>query len=398
MSSILSTVALLGSLAASVNAHGYVQGIVAADKYYTGYSPSFQYQNPPPTVIGWSDPLDQDNGYVSDYSSPDINCHKSATPGGTHATVNGGDKVTFQWTTWPESHHGPVITYLAKCADKCEDADKTALKWFKIDEAGLINDDNVPGTWASDNLISNNQSYTVTIPSSIASGNYVARHEIIALHSAGQSGGAQNYPQCINLAVTSTGSDEPEGVVGTSLYKTTDPGILVNIYQSLSSYVIPGPTLYKGASSGGAATSAPASSAAATSTSSSSPASSAAVTSAAVTSAPANTYVASSTNDVVSETATDVVYATTAVTVTGSAPSATAPLASLASNLPSGALTSAISTGVPSATATGVATPKKPLPEGTTLQDLLDWVSYLFAQEKTPSSKAKRSHARAFRV
>lgn len=44
--------------------------------------------------------------------------------------------------------------------------------------------------------IANNLTSTVAIPSDIAPGNYVIRHEIIALHSAGQENGAQSYPQC----------------------------------------------------------------------------------------------------------------------------------------------------------------------------------------------------------
>lgn len=44
--------------------------------------------------------------------------------------------------------------------------------------------------------IANNLTSTVAIPSDIAPGNYIIRHEIIALHSAGQENGAQSYPQC----------------------------------------------------------------------------------------------------------------------------------------------------------------------------------------------------------
>lgn len=87
----------------------------------------------------------------------------------------------------------------------------------------------------------------MNIPSDIASGNYVLRHEIIALHSAGESDGAQNYPQCFNLMVTGTGTATPSGTLGEALYSETDAGILVNIYTSLSTYEIPGPTLYSGA-------------------------------------------------------------------------------------------------------------------------------------------------------
>ena len=352
MSSILSTIALLGSIATYANAHGTVQGILAADKYYTGYNPSFQYQSTPPVVIGWSIPEDQDNGYVADYTSNDMICHKGATNAGTSAEIAAGDKVTFDWTTWPESHHGPVLTYLAKCDGECEKVDKTTLKWFKIAEAGLIDDSSVPGKWASDELIANNQSSTVTIPSSLAAGNYVARHEIIALHSAGTSGGAQNYPQCVNLKVTSTGTAEPEGVVGTSLYTAEDPGILVNIYAALT-YTIPGPTLWSGAATGSAT----------------------AASSAAATSAPASTTPAAS--------------STASVTTQGAIVTSAAASAS-ASATPTAASSSA------AASATGSATrPSKSLPSGTTIEDLLSWVQELFDEKNSSAnSKAKRAHAR----
>lgn len=42
----------------------------------------------------------------------------------------------------------------------------------------------------------NNNTGSLTIPSDLKAGNYVLRHEIIALHSAGQEDGAQAYPQC----------------------------------------------------------------------------------------------------------------------------------------------------------------------------------------------------------
>lgn len=170
--------------------------------------------------------------------------------------VAAGDKINLQWTTWPDSHHGPVIDYLANCGDSCETVDKTTLKFFKIDGVGLVDDTTVPGTWGDDQLIANNQSWMVEIPPTLAPGNYVLRHELIALHSAGTEGGAQNYPQCFNLQVTGSGSAQPSGVLGTELYKATDAGILVNIYTSLSTYVVPGPTLISGAISITQATSA----------------------------------------------------------------------------------------------------------------------------------------------
>ncbi|CAG8280008.1 unnamed protein product [Penicillium salamii] len=282
--SITKIAGLLLSSASMVAAHGYVSGAVVDGTYHKGFIvDTYNYMSDVPENIGWAEDA-TDLGFVdgSGYSGEDIICHKDATPGAISADVKAGGKVELQWTEWPESHHGPVITYLANCNGDCSSVDKTALEFFKIDEAGLIDDSNVPGTWASDNLISANNSWTVTIPSSIAAGNYVLRHEIIALHSAGETNGAQNYPQCLNLKVTGGGSDSPSGTKGTALYKNTDAGIKVNIYTSMDSYEIPGPALYSGASSG--SSTAAASTAAATTAAA---ATQAATTQAATTAAPA---------------------------------------------------------------------------------------------------------------
>ncbi|KIX04284.1 uncharacterized protein Z518_05151 [Rhinocladiella mackenziei CBS 650.93] len=252
MSFIIKSTALFGALSflSKVSAHGTVQGIVAGGVWYSGYSPSFQFQNPPPVVAGWSAPEDLDNGFVSDYTSPDIICHKGATPGGAYVTVAAGDAVELQWTIWPESHHGPMLDYLASCGDDCTTVDKTKLLFNKIDEAGLVDGSDPPGHWASDDMIANNNSWVVTIPSSIAPGKYVLRHETIALHSAFDVGGAQNYPQCINLEITGSGTNSlSTGTLGTELYNAEDPGLFINIYQELTSYVIPGPALMDGSSS-----------------------------------------------------------------------------------------------------------------------------------------------------
>ena len=163
------------------------------------------------------------------------------------APIKAGQTVELQWTPWPTSHHGPVIDYLANCNGPCETVNKTTLKFFKIDQLGLLNPNVTDGYWATDVLIANNNSWTVEIPPSIATGNYVLRHEIIALHAANSLGGAQNYPQCISLAITSSGTTNPSGELATSFYSETDPGIYIDIYAPLSNYTIPGPPLYTGA-------------------------------------------------------------------------------------------------------------------------------------------------------
>jgi len=165
------------------------------------------------------------------------------------APVKAGGKIEYQWTPWPTSHKGPIIEYLANCNGPCETVDKTKLLWTKISATGLINPTSMTnGYWATDQMIANNNSWTSVIPANIATGNYVLRHEILALHAAGQANGAQDYPQCFNLAITGTGTDKlTSGVLGTALMKATDPGVLFDLYSAFTSYTIPGPALYSGA-------------------------------------------------------------------------------------------------------------------------------------------------------
>lgn len=248
------SVNILSALAAAVtvSAHGFVQEITIDGVAYEGYNVfKHPYQPEVPTVVGWTNTA-TDSGFVSPdkYNTPDIICHLDATNAKGHARVAAGGSVWLQWNDWPESHSGPVLDYLASCGDDgCESVDKTDLKFFKIDEKGLIDGSSAPGHYAADELFENGKGWMVQIPESIKPGFYVLRHEIIALHSAHEKNGAQNYPQCINLEITGSGTEQPEGVPGMELYKADDAGIFFNIYMSRDSYPIPGPAVMKGAGS-----------------------------------------------------------------------------------------------------------------------------------------------------
>lgn len=425
--SALQITAILGSLASSVAAHGYVSGFVAGGTWYSGYSPSFQYQNPPPTVAGWSDPENLANGYVAPtaYGDADIVCHLSATPGGTAAKINAGDQVELQWTTWPDSHRGPVLDYLAKVDGEFADIDKTALNFFKIDERGLVDSSAAPGKWASDELIANNNSWAVTIPSSIAPGKYVLRHEIIALHSAGDANGAQNYPQCINLEITSDGTDTPAGQVATSFYKAEDPGIKINIYTTLASYTIPGPALWSGAASpvnqipAAISSSAPLASSGSAAASSYIPASTTASASSlsihtsysnttySATAYPSSAPAASTATPEASYTtvaaSSSAAYATPEATSTGSPTFYYSDVASSTSAYPTATASATSAASYPSTPTTTPSSdpasgygqqPEKTLPADWTLTDMQQWVAYLLNQ----GWNASRKHARDFRA
>ncbi|KAK7914954.1 hypothetical protein PG985_012657 [Apiospora marii] len=251
------TKVLLAALAAApalVSAHGHIQTITADGKSYKGFGPGSQGES-----VGWTTTAN-DNGFVSadSLSSVDIACHRGGKPGALSATVAAGGKVELEWDTWPESHHGPVLDYMAKCSGSCTSADPSSLEFFKIDEAGLVDGSSAPGKWASDELMAAGNKWTVTVPADLAEGEYVLRHEMIALHEGNREGGAQFYPQCVNLKVTGGGSSTPAGTKATSLYTAKDEGVLFNIYQANSDYPIPGPKVATAGGSGGAAPAAPA--------------------------------------------------------------------------------------------------------------------------------------------
>ncbi|KAF2815856.1 glycoside hydrolase, partial [Mytilinidion resinicola] len=218
---------LLSSLP-SIAAHGHVTGIVANDTWYTGWNAEMRYQTPIPAMAGW--PCDNlDNGIIapSAFTTADTICHKSATNGQASIPITAGSTLSFQWNTWPASHKGLVINYIADCGGDCTTVDKTSLKFVKLAAAGWV-EGNDPGTWATDTLIADNVTASTTIPKGLKSGRYVVRHEVIALHTVGQANVAQAYPQCVNIE---------------RFYTASDTGILFDVYSAFTGYVIPGPAV-----------------------------------------------------------------------------------------------------------------------------------------------------------
>jgi lytic cellulose monooxygenase (C1-hydroxylating) len=199
MLSLAPHIALLGALATSVLAHGTVAGFKADGVYYGGWNLQYFYalanKQPIPLSAGWY-AENLDNGFIdgTSYGNADIICHKNAIPANMSATVKAGGTIDFQWTLWPDSHFGPLFTYVANCNGNCSATDKTALLWVKIDQAAI---DLSTQTWPTAEMIKNNNTWTTTVPSNLAPGQYVFRHEIIAMHGAGSQNGAQNYPQVL---------------------------------------------------------------------------------------------------------------------------------------------------------------------------------------------------------
>ncbi|KAH9855164.1 glycoside hydrolase family 61 protein [Lenzites betulinus] len=236
MSSLFSAlfVSLLGI--ASVRAHGYVQDVVVESTHYTGSLPyQDPYMSPFPERIIRPIPSNGDlqcNGYTDGGII-------GSKPTSIFTTVAAGEQVHLNWTAWPDSHVGPIVTYLAR-------APSDITQWvpgnacFKIDEAGKSAD----GQWAAtDGLYATDLIYTITIPPKLQPGQYIIRHEIIALHGAFAYPGVQIYPSCIQIEVTGTGNALPtSGLVSfPGAYTPETPGIF-DVYDNPdSTYPIPGP-------------------------------------------------------------------------------------------------------------------------------------------------------------
>ena len=134
---------------------------------------------------------------------------------------------------------GPMMTYMASCGSTtCDKFDSTTAKWFKIQEIGL--DSSSPSGWVQAYLM-NGTPANITLPSNLAPGNYLLRHEIIALHLGNIMGGAEFYPSCSQIIVGGSGTGQPSDDELVSLpgaYSDNDPGIYVPSV-SLQSYIDP---------------------------------------------------------------------------------------------------------------------------------------------------------------
>jgi hypothetical protein len=76
---------------------------------------------------------------------------------------------------------------MASCGGACSSFSASGSVWFKVDES-LTWD----GTqWATQKLKENGSKYTFKLPADLQDGEYLIRHEIIALHEAASPGGAQ---------------------------------------------------------------------------------------------------------------------------------------------------------------------------------------------------------------
>jgi len=228
-----------------VKAHGGVLSYTLGGTAYTG----FAAYNTPTGQTTIQREWDSYNP-ILDATDPKLSCNLNGDSLGTgqlSATVAAGSTVVAQWNTWPHAI-GPVMVYMASCGGSCTTADTSTLNWFKIDEAGLISGDYDTGTWGQGKLIADGSTWTSTIPASLAPGEYMLRHELLAIHTANQP---QFYPECAQLIITGSGSATPPSSATIKLpggYSASDPSIDIDVYDTptATTYAIPGPTVWTG--------------------------------------------------------------------------------------------------------------------------------------------------------
>ncbi|EIN14512.1 hypothetical protein PUNSTDRAFT_80948 [Punctularia strigosozonata HHB-11173 SS5] len=187
------------------------------------------------------------NGPVTDVTSDAIRCYEldNTVAGNTQTvTVSAGDTVGFK-ANGAIYHPGYLSAYMTP-ASPAANSNEAGLgqTWFKIWEDPPVFTPGEGLVFPSQSI----QEFTVTIPKSLPSGQYLIRGEQIALHVAESYGGAQFYIGCAQVNVVNGGNGTPGPTVSfPGAYTGYEPGILINIYNlpsNYTGYTSPGPAVW----------------------------------------------------------------------------------------------------------------------------------------------------------
>ncbi|OQO14673.1 hypothetical protein B0A48_00054 [Cryoendolithus antarcticus] len=202
--------------------------------------------------------LPQSNSPLQDVTSNNIRCNANIGAVSGRCAVAAGDTVSIEMhqqggdrgcgsEAIGGAHYGPVHAYLSKVSDaRTADGSSGFFKIFANTWAPAKNGAADNDYWGTKELNNCCGKMDVTIPSDIPAGDYLLRAEVIALHVASGLNGAQFYVSCYQITVSGGGSASPATVTFPGAYKNTDPGIYIDIHNSISTYIDPGPTVYAG--------------------------------------------------------------------------------------------------------------------------------------------------------
>ncbi|KAK3323325.1 glycoside hydrolase [Cercophora scortea] len=187
------------------------------------------------------------NGPVQDVTSEAIRCFQDKPGGGgstsTYKAKAGG---TISWTANPAIYHpGALSAYMAKApaGQTAASFDGAGAVWFKVYQ-DMPTSSGGSMTWPS----MNKATVDFKIPQCLEDGDYLFRIEHVALHSAAKENGAQFYISCAQLSVSGgSAAKKPTDLVAfPGAYKSTDPGLMLNIYSNGGkAYTPAGPSVFK---------------------------------------------------------------------------------------------------------------------------------------------------------
>ncbi|KAF9733349.1 fungal cellulose binding domain-containing protein [Paraphaeosphaeria minitans] len=190
------------------------------------------------------------NSPVTGLSDNNLRCNVGGASGSGTSVVSvaSGSSVSFT-ADQAVYHQGPVSFYMTKVSDAAS-ADGSS-DWFKASLealsgcsrcANLLQIKEIGPTFSGGQAKWDmSTTYSVSIPSCIAPGDYLLRIEQLGIHNPGSP--PQFYISCAQVKVTGGGSKtlSPTTKIPGHV-KSTDSGYTANIYNpDFKSYVVPGP-------------------------------------------------------------------------------------------------------------------------------------------------------------
>ncbi|KAJ7807810.1 glycosyl hydrolase family 61-domain-containing protein [Mycena olivaceomarginata] len=212
-----------------------------------------------------------------------MSCEGSAKrPAPATISVNAGDEIDIYWegatgelknkpgtgsiTAYNPWVHamGFVFDYITSCGHNCNTFDATNAGWTKLAHAGIDMSKTIssglratmkgkpeqyyptsgPGLWAMAKLVQDGSKWTVKIPSSLKTGQYIIRHELAAVHNPKNSNPTTG-PQLCTASL-------PAGTQAKSLYLPDGAFANTNVLSKSfnpAKVPIPGPPVWDGVSS-----------------------------------------------------------------------------------------------------------------------------------------------------
>ncbi|KAL2277900.1 hypothetical protein FJTKL_15038 [Diaporthe vaccinii] len=234
--SIFASALSAASLAAG---HGAVTSYQIGSTTYPGYTGFSPATSPASIQRQWPD-----YNPIMSVSDAKMTCN-GGTSAALTATIAAGQNITAIWSQWTHKQ-GPVMVWMYKCAGAFSACDGKGKSWFKIDQMGMYAPPLSGDSWGTA-IVVDKLKWSSKIPTNLAPGNYLIRHELLALH---QQNTPQFYPECAQLVVTGSGSASPSSDFLYSIpayASANDPGVNINIYSSTATtYTPPGGGIWSG--------------------------------------------------------------------------------------------------------------------------------------------------------